>query len=177
MLTLSQRVSAYLPTVAKAFAAAGLAPEFGCALAHQESVWNPGATKLTGSDGAYGGAFGLFQMTASTYRELGATGTPDALLDVQTAIDWAIKLALDNAKKGKIALDNSALLAAAHNCGITHVIHNTIPRSTSNVYVPSVMKLCAQYRNQARGVVASASASAQTPPPAPSTSSPPPSAA
>ena len=134
----------FLPLVSRAFANAGFYPEMGCAIAHHESSWDPAAKVLTGPDGNLGGAYGLFQMTLSTARDLGFAGTIDGLLDPYANVEWAVKLSLRNAKvlKTKAPL----FIIPAHNCGAGHVKSGTVPKSTTDQYLPAVLGLMDYYR-------------------------------
>jgi soluble lytic murein transglycosylase-like protein len=138
-----QNTAKFVPMVIHAFRTAGLNPALGCALAAHESDWDPNAKVLTGPDGHLGGARGLFQMTLSTARDLGFAGDPSELFDPQLNTDLAVKLALRNA--AVIGSTSPALLAAAHNCGAGHVVNHTIPRSTQNNYVPTILRLMMLY--------------------------------
>lgn len=149
----NQNETKYLPLVSRAFANAGFLPEFGAALSKHESNWDPSAMATDPRDLARGGSRGLFQMSQRTAEALGYKGTPEGLFYPDTNTEWAVKLTLANLK----ALNGNMsypLLAAAHNCGVTHAIKGTIPRETQ-LYVQAVLQLmklyeepCKQYRKQ-----------------------------
>jgi hypothetical protein len=127
-------------------------PEFGCALAHHESAWDPRAEATDPRDLAMGGSRGLFQMTLVSSRGLGFRGSAEGLFYPDVNTEWAIALAKKNKAyllSKKAELDSYMNLAAAHNCGVGHVVRGTIPRSTREQYVPAVMRLMDLYKDRA----------------------------
>lgn len=143
-MVLVEREAVYKPIVAAAWQGMQDLIPIAWAMAYHESYWRAHATRLVGSDGAMGGAWGLFQMTSDTAKSmLGFKGTPDMLLDPTTNAKLAYKLMCQNKEfleQHRIVPTPEALVAA-HNCGVGHIVHNTIPRSTSHDYVPTVMKI------------------------------------
>lgn len=149
-MSLKQREAKYLPVVATAFRNAGLPPELGCALARQESAWNPTATASHPGDLARGGAFGLCQMTLKTAREvLGHRDiTPEQIFDPAVNAALAAELCVHNLESlaGVTYSDTKAPLmdlAAMYNSGRRY---DKAPYITKTNYVPRVLKFMDEYR-------------------------------
>lgn len=102
------------------------------AIAIVESDLNPSATKLTGGDGGRGGAWGLFQLTLTTARDLGFSGPGSELLEAEINIFWAMCLAAE------ISANTVEDLASEWNSGKRYAV---LPdnHSTKTVYVPAVL--------------------------------------
>ena len=136
----------YLPVVATAFARQGLPPELGCAIARQESNWDPTATATNPKDIAMGGAFGLCQMTLDTARALGhADITPAQLHDPAINASLAAELCAANLKRlapGRSVYDCAADLLAMYNSG--RVLAKA-PHITQTNYVPRAMGFMSAY--------------------------------
>lgn len=145
--------SKYLPIVALAFKNAGLDPAFGCAIARQESNWNPNATASNPKDIARGGAYGLCQMTLKTAQGLGhANITPEQLLDPAINASVAAELCAENVRRLTVAPGQTyslaalyADLAAMYNSGRPLA---RAPYVTATNYVPRVLKFMADYSAQ-----------------------------
>src|SRR6476469_1397219 len=98
-----QREALYLPILATAFKNHGLAPEFGVAIARQESSFDPTVRVMTGGDLALGGSYGLCCMGLSTAHALGHHDiTPEQLLDPAINASLAAELCVANAKRLKV---------------------------------------------------------------------------
>ena len=132
--------SEYISIVADAFRAAGLPPELGCAIARQESFWDPNAKVIYGPDGERGGSYGLCQMSLQTARGLGFTGTPTELCDPKTNAELAAKLCVENHRKDETMAD----LIARYNSGKPM---SRAPASTTQMYVPRVLGFMANYKS------------------------------
>jgi soluble lytic murein transglycosylase-like protein len=71
----------------------GVNPEILEALGYVESRWRTGATNLSGTDGARGGAWGPFQLTEKTARAYGFTRPMvDLTTDADLAAEWASRI-------------------------------------------------------------------------------------
>lgn len=139
----------YLPLVARAFAAEGLPPELGCALARQESNWNPDARNMTGGDLERGGAFGLCQMTLKTGLALDKHCTPARLLIPKYNVELAAKLCKDNAGRCAGRMED---IISRYNSGKDFW---KAPTVTKVHYVPNVQKYMEQYKDLAQAAVKS----------------------
>lgn len=109
-------VDKYGPVVRRAFAAVGLPVEWGMAIAHVETggTFNPGLRKMSGGDGALGGAWGLCQMTLDTAKRLGYDGDGEGLLEPRLNAGLAAELCVCNMKAfGKDLRD----VASGYNSG------------------------------------------------------------
>ena len=158
MFTLKQREDIYLPVVATAFARQGLAPEFGAAIARQESAFDPSVKVLTGGDAALGGSYGLCCMGLSTARGLGHKDiTVEQLLDPAINASLAAELCAANLNHLlKVGPDQtySAVhlygdLASYYNSGKPM---NRAPHITQTNYVPSVLKYMALYADRCKDI-------------------------
>ncbi len=130
----------YLPIVAKAFAAEGLPPELGAAIARQESVWSPDVSTMTGGDGRLGGSFGLCQMSLATGGTLDRGVTPGRLLDPAYNAKLAAKLCKRN---WNIAHGRIQDVISMYNSGRQF---HTAPEVTKLVYVPNVQRYMEEYK-------------------------------
>ena len=86
----------------------GVPTWFALRIAHVESNYNP---NMRGSHGEYG----VFQMKCATAKDIGFSGSCDALLDPRTNIHWGLRhLALAIGKSD----GNLRLAASKHNGGL-----------------------------------------------------------
>lgn len=143
------------PTVAQyalilviAFQNEGLPPEWGLAIARQESNFTPKALNMSAGDATRGGSWGLCQMSLTTARALGYVGTAQGLTDPKLNAALAAKLCKELVTRFKTV--NLADVAAGYNSGKTFA---KAPISTRTVYVPRVLKFSEQYRDYAAGIV------------------------
>lgn len=109
-------IDKYGPVVRDAFAAVGLPVEWGMAIAHMETggSFDPSLVKMTGGDGARGGAWGLCQMTLKTAEGLGYDGDGPGLLEPKLNSNLAAKLCVQLQKSLGSNLHD---VAAAYNSG------------------------------------------------------------
>lgn len=142
----------YLPVVATAFARAGLPPELGCAIARQESNWDPTATASNPKDLAMGGAYGLCQMTMDTAHALGHTDiTPEQLHDPAINASLAAELCVANLKRLSANSAANVDVFAASTAEDLFAMYNSgrvlakAPHVTVNNYVPRCMKFMSDY--------------------------------
>lgn len=136
---MNSKETLYLPIVAKAFAALGLPPELGAAIARQESNWDPNAATTTGGDATLGGSYGLCQMSLATGGTLARGVTREKLLDPVFNAGLAALLCKQNWDKTKSIQDT----ISRYNSG-KDFFH--APRSTKVTYVPNVLKFMASYQ-------------------------------
>ena len=147
---MSQNEDKYLPIVATAFANRGLPPELGCAIARQESNWNPKATASNPKDIARGGAFGLCQMTLQTAQELGHKDiTVEQLYDPAINASLAAELCVANLKRIRVAPGQTysdaarwADLFSMYNSGR---VVSKAPHITQTNYVPRCVQFMTVY--------------------------------
>lgn len=130
--------------VSSSFASENLPSELGLALCEQESNFDPNVTNMGPGDAERGGSYGLFQMSLATAKTLGFQGQGEELHNPILNCFYAAKLTSQNARI--LGTHDVAKLAAAHNCGTTHVLQNTIPDSTKNEYVPRVLRFAEQWK-------------------------------
>lgn len=137
------RESTYLPILARAFAAKGLPPELGPALARQESGFIPTIENLGPGDKERGGSYGLCQMSLQTAKSLGYTGDVAGLKD--PLINAA--LAADLCHQNRLRPDCRAIrdVIAMYNSGKPY---DRAPRVTAMTYVVNVLKYMAIYKDQ-----------------------------
>lgn len=140
----------YLPIVARAFAEAGLPPELGCAIARQESNWNPEARNLTGGDLERGGAFGLGQMTYKTGIALDKFCTPMKLMNPVYNAKLSAQLCRDNAKRCNNRMED---IISRYNSGKDFW---KAPNVTKVHYVPRVQQFMKEYKERAEAAVKAA---------------------
>lgn len=137
--TLAQREKLYGPNIVDAFATVGIDTAWALALARIESLFDPQARVETGTDGARGGAYGLFQITRKTARELGMNDSKEYLLTVDGNIDTCVELTQANAGRCVTKED----LYAMHNSG---KVFRFAPKKTREQYVPRAMAAYAEYK-------------------------------
>lgn len=149
MLTLSQKEKLYIPILASAFANRGFDPEFGVAIARQESALDPECKNLGPGDRERGGAWGLCQVTLRTAHDLGHKAiTSVDLLDPATNASIAAELCSVNAER-LIGCTYSYVngyyedLAAMYNSGRRY---SKAPWTTQSNYVPRVIGFMAAYK-------------------------------
>lgn len=145
MMTFTQREKLYSPILVAAFVSAGLPPEWGLAIARQESAFQPLAVVLTGGDLARGGSRGLCQMSWLTAKGLGFTGQPADLLIPRVNADLAASLCKQLVRQFKT--QELRDIACGYNSGKPFA---RAPKSTREVYAPNVVKFAAAYQNVAR---------------------------
>ncbi len=143
----------YLPIVAKAFADAGLPPELGCALARQESNWDPMASATHPGDLARGGAFGLCQMTMKTGVALDRHCTMAKLMVPAYNAKLAAQLCKENSGRCMGRIED---IIARYNSGKDFW---KAPEVTKTHYVPRVQKYMVEYKEAAKAAVSSTPAS------------------
>ncbi len=140
----------FLPLLARVGANHGLPPEFLVAIAHHESRFDPNAVATDPRDLARGGSRGLCQMSWKTAVGLGFKGMPEGLFYPDINAELSAQLALEHAKRFKLALTDVASLAQCHNAGrpLTHI---TDPKVYAAVkaYSDDVVRLCDVYREPA----------------------------
>jgi hypothetical protein len=149
-MSFAEREAKYMPVVATAFKNAGLPPELGCAIARQESAWDPTATASNPKDLAMGGAFGLCQMTMDTAHALGHHDiTPAQLHDPAINASLAAELCVANRKRIVVGPAQTyspeacwADLFAMYNSGR---VFAKAPHITRNNYVPRCQAFMAHY--------------------------------
>lgn len=139
--TYRERERLYGAMVRDAFKRCGFPPSWGMAIAKHESTFTPTKVNDTGGDATLGNAWGLCQMTYDTAKSLGYKGVAQGLLDPLCNCALAAKLFSVNAQKLEKAGIEADFrnLAAAYNCGVGHVIANTIPQRTLTEYLPFVI--------------------------------------
>ena len=100
-MKLSDREQLYAPVLVAAFVSLGLAPEWGVAIARQESGFTPGLLNNTGGDALRGSSRGLCQMSWKTAVGLGFRGTAEDLFKSRICADLAAKLCLELVQRWK----------------------------------------------------------------------------
>ncbi len=124
-----------------AFHNAGLPPEWGLAIARQESNFKPAALNMSVADSKRGGSWGLCQMSLLTAKGLGYVGDASGLTDPQVNADLAARLCKEIMARFKTS--SLADVAAGYNSGRTFA---KAPMSTRTVYVPRVLKFAQDYK-------------------------------
>lgn len=127
-----------------AFQNEGLPPEWGLALARQESNFAPQALNMSTGDATRGGSWGLCQMSLTTARGLGYVGTAQGLTDPKVNAKLAAKLCKELVTRFRT--NNLADIAAGYNSGKPFA---KAPSSTRTVYVPRVIQFAGDYREYA----------------------------
>lgn len=142
-----EREALYFPILVAAFVRQGLPPEWGVALARQESAFVATAINNSTGDASRGGSRGLCQMSLLTARGLGFTGPPEELMNPICNADLAALLC----KEISTRLKTTELgdVAAAYNSG---KVLAKAPASTRNVYVPRVLSFALGYKLRARAM-------------------------
>lgn len=138
-MTPKEREKTYLLVVARAFAAQGLPPELGAAIAKQESNWDAAAVTMTGGDGARGGSYGLCQMSLKTAEGLDKGATAGRLLDAHYNATLAAQLCRENWDRYQGRIED---VIAAYNSGKPFF---RAPEVTKLIYVPHVQKYMRDY--------------------------------
>ncbi len=131
------------------FAAEGLPPELGMAIARQESSFDPQARVLTGGDLQMGGAWGWCQMTFDTARGLDKHATAARLLNPKYNAELAAALCKQNSKACGGRIED---IISRYNSGRDFW---RAPQSTKTVYVPNVQRYMELYRERAQAVAKS----------------------
>lgn len=139
----------YALILAVAFVNEGLPPEWGLAIARQESAFRPTALNMSSGDATRGGSWGLCQMSLLTARGLGYIGDNLGLLDPKVNAQLAAKLCKELSLRFK-TMDLQDI-ASAYNSGKPYA---RAPASTKTVYVPRVLAGAEMYRDFARKLVA-----------------------
>lgn len=137
-MTLAERIAVYLPIAASAFAAVGLPPELGAAIAHQESNWEPDSQTIVGGDARRGGSYGLCQVSLKTALWLDPAATVTKLLDPDYNCQMAAQLCEFNRTLSPSLPD----IISRYNSGRPLA---KAPKSTRMGYVPSVLRLMFDY--------------------------------
>lgn len=125
-----------------------LPPEWGLAIARQESNFKPAALNMSRGDATRGGSWGLCQMSLLTARGLGYVGDAQQLTDPKTNAALAAKLCSELVFRFKT--NNLADIAAGYNSGKRL---KDAPVSTRTVYVPRVVKFAEEYRPVAEQIL------------------------
>jgi len=145
-MTLANRESVYGPILVAAFTNVGLPPEWGMAIARQESAFKPAVINNTGGDALRGGSRGLCQMSLKTARALGFVGDPDLLFQPVLNAQLAAKLCLSLTRQFKTAELKD--IAAGYNSGKPFA---RCPASTV-AYANNVVAYAAAYKERARAL-------------------------
>ncbi len=146
-MTFTQREALYFPILVAAFLRHNLPPEWGVAIARQESAFTAAASNNSAGDATRGGSWGLCQMSMLTARGLGFTGTTADLLNPEINAELAATLCAEISKRLKTT--SLADVASAYNSGKPMA---RAPTSTRTVYVPRVLAFAATYRPRAEDV-------------------------
>ena len=163
-MTFTEREALYFPVLVAAFLRHSLPPEWGPAIAHQESAFTATATNNSAGDATRGGSLGLCQMSLLTARSLGFAGAPGQLLDPELNAELAATLCahIVSVFKTRDLRD----VASAYNSGKPFA---RAPKSTRNVYVPRVVAFATAYgpraQETAAALAAASSAAAADAPP------------
>ena len=144
-------VAHYQLILVVAFHNVGLPPEWGLAIARQESNFAPKALNMSVADSTRGGSWGLCQMSLLTARGLGYVGTAAGLTDPQVNADLAARLCRELVTRFKTT--SLADVAAGYNSGRTFA---KAPASTRTVYVPRVLKFAQDYKATADMIISQA---------------------
>jgi soluble lytic murein transglycosylase-like protein len=135
------REALFVPMLRAAFAAQGMPPEWGPAIARTESAFVVEAQSNSAGDTRRGGSWGLCQMSYKTALALGYKGAPEGLLTPAVNAALAAKLCRMNMVQFRVAALED--VAALYNSG---KLYKAAPASTRTVYVPRVIKYAAIYR-------------------------------
>jgi soluble lytic murein transglycosylase-like protein len=135
------REALYTVMLARVFAAEGLPPEWGPAIARTETNFMPNAHNGSLGDGLRGGSWGLCQMSYLTALALGFDGAPQDLLDPERNARLAAALCRKNMQSFRVT--DLSDVAALYNSGKRFA---QAPASTRTVYVPRVLRFAAVYR-------------------------------
>jgi soluble lytic murein transglycosylase-like protein len=119
-----------------------------CAFARHESGFRNLRSRVGATDDRRGGAWGPFQTTAATARDLGFMPLfplgeigPAILSSPATGCDLGAKL-IGSLRRRFGALNQ---VAGAYNAGAGAVLRGHVPQSTRERYVPAVVALAAEY--------------------------------
>lgn len=147
-MTFAEREALYGPVLVAAFASALLPPEWGLAIATQETRFQPNALNNTGGDLVRGGSRGLCQMSWKTAVGLGFTGVADDLYKPRVCADLAAKLCAELVRRWQTheLLD----IASGYNSGRKYA---QAPASTV-VYAKNVVAYADHYRASAQVMAA-----------------------
>jgi soluble lytic murein transglycosylase-like protein len=143
-VTFAEREALYGPVLVAAFVSAGLPPEWGLAIAMQETRFNPDALNNTGGDLVRGGSRGLCQMSWKTALGLGYTGVPGDLFKPRTCADLAAKLCSELVRRWKT--HDLSDIASGYNSGRRFT---QAPASTI-VYSKNVVAYAKHYEQSGR---------------------------
>ena len=144
-MTFTQREALYLPYLVAAFMKLDLPPEWGVAIARQESPFLAAAVNNSAGDAKRGGSMGLCQMSLLTARGLGYVGQPTGLLD--PVVNAALAAALCKEIVTRLKTRDLADVASAYNSGKPFA---KAPQSTRTVYVPRVLAFALAYKERAQ---------------------------
>lgn len=143
-MTFTQREALYFPVLVAAFLRHNLPPEWGVAIARQESAFVVTASNNSAGDAKRGGSWGLCQISLLTARSLGFTGTTADLLNPEINAELAAALCEEISKRLKTT--SLADVASAYNSGKPM---QKAPTSTRTVYVPRVLAFAVAYQPRA----------------------------
>lgn len=152
-MTFTQREALYFPMLVAAFLRHNLPPEWGVAIARQESAFVATASNNRAGDATRGGSWGLCQMSLLTARGLGFTGTTAELLSPEINAELAATLCEQISKR--IKTRELADVASAYNSGKPFA---KAPTSTRTVYVPRVLMFATTYEPRAADLAKSIAA-------------------
>ncbi len=150
MSALVDNENKYAPILVAAFLSEGLPPEWGMAIARQESAFNPLAYVNSGGDKLRGGSRGLCQMSWLTAKGLGYLGQPSDLFTPRVNADLAARLCKQLIRQFRT--HDLRDIAAGYNSGKPFA---RAPTSTQTIYAPRVLIFAAAYQSRA-AVIASA---------------------
>lgn len=142
-MVFAAREALYTVMLARVFAAEGLPPEWGPAIARTETNFMPNAHNGSLGDGLRGGSWGLMQMSYLTAQALGFEGAPQDLLVPERNAALAATLCRKNMQSFRVT--QLADVAALYNSGKRFA---QAPASTRTVYVPRVLRFAAIYKDR-----------------------------
>jgi soluble lytic murein transglycosylase-like protein len=150
MSALVNRENLYGPILVAAFVSEGLPPEWGMAIARQESGFDPAAYVNTGGDAVRGGSRGLCQMSWLTAKGLGFLGQPEELFQPRVNADLAARLCKQLVRQFKT--NDLRDIASGYNSGKPFA---RAPQPTQTVYAPRVVTFAMAYHQKAALIASS----------------------